>query len=66
MDRRKILYGDLKEYVFEKYRIQDEDEIEKIFSGVLAFIAVQIYHEPYEVLMIKNTTETKKWWQFWK
>jgi len=45
----------------------DGEEVERLFVGMLAFVWVNIWGEPYEPIYMDPVEETlKKWWQFWK
>lgn len=63
---RDSLYFALRRYLKVNPSMDDE-EIERIFAGVLAFIWVNLWGDPYQpVYMYPTEEEPKKWWQFWK
>lgn len=66
LDTRDQLYEALRLYVCDKYGATDNEELENIFAGILAFIPTQMYKEPYVPLSLGFTVEEKKWYQFWK
>jgi hypothetical protein len=66
MDTRKELYLAFKLYISDKYQVRDDCDKERLFAGVMAFIATQVYEEPFEPLTVGFFKEDKKWWQFWK
>lgn len=43
----------------------DREEIDRLFAGILAFIHVNMWEQPY--LPVQTVTdEPTKWWEFWK
>ena len=57
----------IKRYLYNYWKIEDNEEIERLISGIYAFIAVNVWKEPYyPVIGVEKYEETKKWWQFWK
>ena len=68
MRTRENLATSLSMYLEDVYGVRDREEQERIISGVLAFIVVNIYKEPfYPVIGVEDyEEEQKKWSQFWK
>jgi len=59
----------LREYLKSAnlYHLNDEEEFERLFAGVLAFIWVNLYKEPYQPIYFDQIEENpRKWWQFWR
>lgn len=57
----------VSDYLSEIYQTNDKDYLAKMSAGVKAFIAVNIFGEPYQPLFMFPAEEpVKKWWEFWK
>lgn len=66
-ESRKQLKIALRNYMKVALHDDDDEWCEKMFAGVLAFIFVNYYKEPYlphnfEIIEEKQ----KKWYEFWK
>jgi len=62
---RELLRIALERYLKPEYL--GDDELERLFAGILAFIWTNIWGEPYQpVYMYPVEEKPKKWWQFWK
>ena len=62
---RQDLINAIKYYLSSIYKESDEEYMEKMIAGVLAFIAVNYFQEPYYPVI--GVEEVKKhWWEFWK
>lgn len=60
---RRGLEAYMKNVMYER----DEEQIESMYAGVLAFLWVNVYGDQYEpVFMIPSEDQSKKWWEFWK
>ncbi len=64
---RENLISCISDYLEHYYSVREDDAKEKIIAGVLAFIAIQEFGEPYVPLIgVEHYEEPKKWWEFWK
>jgi hypothetical protein len=67
---RNFLSNSIKSYMQTIFHDSDVDTQEKMIAGVMAFMQVNYYKEPYlpfNFEIIEDIEkEKKKWWQFWK
>jgi len=60
----QILWG-IRRYLANTHTQLAEDEEKRLFAGVLSFIWVNLWEQPYEPLFMYPTVE-KHWWEFWR
>jgi hypothetical protein len=57
----------LENYLRSLQWYDTEEDFERLFAGVLAFIWVNLYKEPYHPIYFDQIEEKpRKWWQFWR
>ena len=64
---RQKLKEALDYYLDQVWQINNREDCERMFAGILAFIAVDARRDSYLPLNIDVCAEKKKhWWEFWK
>jgi hypothetical protein len=68
MKERDNLETALREYLFQLNSLDDPDQFERLFSGVLAFIWINVQDYPFQPFFgsLMEQSEPRKWWQFWR
>lgn len=68
MTEREELAKALRNYISAYGNYTSDSDTERLFSGVLAFIWVNLYDYPFQPTfgMTEEEVKPRKWWMFWR